>query len=194
MSILKTFMGITLFTTSLTGEAAGKIGRYSSTATEYVSGTGKKWASSFGDTLHNASQTINNWGTNDFITVTSSLTHATGDLAHCASNLLEATEATSKNVALLFGSLESGSQWLRNYSTNLIRDDEYRDLNAKFNFRSVSETSELEDDKEDWDSIKPIINYRDDRQTKKIAFNQSVGRRWMKRTKDCLPSLNPLKV
>ena len=191
MSVFKTIMGITLLTTSLGGEAAGKIGRYNSTATEYVSSCGKEFTGYIGDCSHSASKRISNLGQNDFIKVSSSLTQSFGDFAHGTSGLLESAETTAKNVAGLFGSLETNSQWLRGYATNLIRDEEYQGLNAKFNFKSEQETSKLEGE-EDWDSIKPIINYRDDRATKKITFNQSTTRKLISRAKDCLPKINPL--
>ena len=186
-------MGITLLTTSLGGEAAGKLGRYGSTATQYISCAGKEFTGFIGDVSHVASERISTWGENDFIKASVDLTQGTSDLFHGASGWLKTAETTSKNISKRFGRLETGSQWLRGQATNLLRDEEYRDLNAKFNFKSNQETSELEGE-EDWDSVKPIIKYRDDRETKKITFNQSVGRKWMRRTKDCLPSINPLKV
>jgi len=67
MSVFKTIMGITLLTTSLGGEAAGKIGRYNSTATEYVSSCGKEFTGYIGDCSHSASKRISNLGQNDFI-------------------------------------------------------------------------------------------------------------------------------
>jgi hypothetical protein len=58
MTILKTFMGITLLTTSLGGEATGKLGRYGSTATQYISCAGKEFTGFIGDTSHVASERI----------------------------------------------------------------------------------------------------------------------------------------
>jgi hypothetical protein len=60
MSIFKTFMGITLLTTSLTGEATGKLGRYGSTTTQYISCAGKEFTGFIGDNSYNASQRISN--------------------------------------------------------------------------------------------------------------------------------------
>ncbi|CAJ0844884.1 3818_t:CDS:2 [Entrophospora sp. SA101] len=114
MTILQTFMGITLLTTSLTGEATGKIGRYGSTAIQYVCCGGKE-ATGF--------------------VVTSNLSQATSNLAYCASGLLEAGETGFKNISR---------------STNLIRDEEYRDLNVKFNFKTAPGTcDQIENRKSD---------------------------------------------
>ena len=154
MTIFKTIMGITLLTTSLTGEATGKLGRYSATATEYVSWAGKNATAWTGDIAYATSKGINNLGNNDFTKITSNLTNATSNLAYCASNILEAVETTSKNSKKLFGNLETNSQRLRSYATNLIRDEEYRDLNAKFNFKSNQVTSQV--DEEDWTLINEI--------------------------------------
>jgi hypothetical protein len=60
MTIFKTFMGIALLTTSLTGEATGKIGRYGSTAVQYVSCAGKETTGFIGDVSYKASERINN--------------------------------------------------------------------------------------------------------------------------------------
>ncbi|CAH1764170.1 23389_t:CDS:2 [Entrophospora sp. SA101] len=125
MTILQTFMGITLLTTSLTGEATGKIGRYGSTAIQYVCCGGKEATGFVGDVSQKASERI----------ITSNLSQATSNLAYCASGLLEAGETGFKNISR---------------STNLIRDEEYRDLNVKFNFKTAPGTcDQIENRKSD---------------------------------------------
>ena len=113
-------------------------------------------------------------------------------MAYCASGLLETGETGFKNISKLFGKLDTGSRWLRGRSTNLIRDEEYQDLNVNFNFKTEPGTCELEGE-EDWDEVKPII--KDDNKAKKmITFNQTASSKWANQAKNYLPKINLLRI
>lgn len=161
MSIFKTVLGITFFTTSIAGEATGKLGRYGSTATEYISCGGKHFTSFVSNVAYDASKEIDKLAQNDFTKITSSLTYGTGNLIYGASKALETTESISKSSKGLFEVLETKSKWLRGYATNLLRDEDYRNLKSDFDFKSSRGSSGMGDG-EDWTLIKTSSQVEND--------------------------------
>jgi len=80
------------------------------------------------------------------------MTYTVGDLSEAASNLCKSAKRNSHKIKGKFASLEQASAELNKTGNNLLRDHQYRDLEAKefaFDYKVNSEPSQLENDKED---------------------------------------------
>ncbi|KLL03286.1 MAG: hypothetical protein MRECE_21c008 [Mycoplasmataceae bacterium CE_OT135] len=136
-------LGFSLLTSSLAGDAAGKIGKNSCEVAEWGSWAGKNTANFVGDTAYGMadSWTTNNWTEKGVIQAAADVTYVTGDIAHATGNLCAASEKVSLGGKNLFAGLEQHSQDLNAYANDLlnVRKNEYRDLDLDFDWRGHQE-------------------------------------------------------
>ena len=155
MKWFRIFTGVLLFTSSVAGDATGKVGKNGFGVAEWSSEKGQATASFIHDTTYGMADawTEKGWTNNPVIDVATDITYTVGDLSEAASSLCTSAKRHSRRFKGSFASLEQGSAELNKTGQNLLRDYQYRDLKTEdlaFAYKEKSEPSQLENDQEDW--------------------------------------------
>lgn len=155
MKWLKIFTGILLITSSVAGDATGKVGKNGFGAVEIVSQKGQPAASFVHDTTYGMADawTEKGWTTNNtVIDVAADMAYTVGDLSEAAGNVCASIKRNSHKAKRRFTSLEQSSANWNKKGWNLLRDYQYGDLEEDwaFDYKQSQVPSELDNDKEDW--------------------------------------------
>lgn len=156
MKWFRIFTGILLVTSSVAGDATGKVGKNGFGVAELSSEKGQATASFIHDTTYGMADTWTEkgWTTNNgTIHFAADVFHTVGDLSGSVGSVCADIKGRSKSAKERFASLEQKSADLNKTGKNLFRDHQYRDLkdeDFEFDYKASSEPSQLDNDKEDW--------------------------------------------
>lgn len=155
MKLFRIFTGILLLTSSVAGDATGKVGKNGFGIAEWSSKEGQTTASFIHDTTYGVADTWTEkgWRNNTVIDVAAEVAYTVGDLSDSVGSICADVKGRSKSAKEKFASLEQKSADLNKTGKNLLRDHQYRDLkdeDFEFDYQTKQVASELDNDKEDW--------------------------------------------